>query len=166
MHTIDFNKNNHEIIFSSNEKGFLKGVINNNAFTFNVEKIRDNAFHLIHENQSFLVNTILVDGLNLSFKLNNKNFSVVAIGNKQDQTLKQLVKKQNITKLITTKMPGKVVKIFTKMGDTVSKGDVLMVLEAMKMENNILAVFSGKVKRIFVSENDILTKNAQLIELE
>ena len=166
MHTIGFNENNHEIVFSSNEKGFLKGVINKNAFTFNIEKIRDNAFHLIHENKSFLVNTILVDGLSLSFKLNNKSFSVVAKGNKQDQILKELVKKQDITKIITTKMPGKVVKIITKPGELVSKGDVLMVLEAMKMENNILAVFSGKVKRIFVSENDILTKNAQLIELE
>jgi pyruvate carboxylase subunit B len=53
---------------------------------------------------------------------------------------------------ITASMQGMVLKIKVKKGDKVSKGDVVMVLEAMKMENNIHAPHGGAVKDIFVKE--------------
>lgn len=53
---------------------------------------------------------------------------------------------------ITSSMQGMILKIKVKKGDAVSKGDVVMVLEAMKMENNIHAPHGGSVKEIFVKE--------------
>ena len=53
---------------------------------------------------------------------------------------------------IPAPMPGKVLSIKVKVGDTVKKGDVMMILEAMKMENEIVALADGTVASIDVSE--------------
>ncbi len=58
---------------------------------------------------------------------------------------------------ITASMQGMVLKVKTKKGDTVKKGDVVLVLEAMKMENNIHAPHGGTVKDIFVKEGSTVS---------
>lgn len=62
-------------------------------------------------------------------------------------------------------MPGKVIKVNVKEGDDVNEGDILCVVEAMKMENNIKAMTNGKVAKIFVTENDKVDVKTILIEL-
>lgn len=64
---------------------------------------------------------------------------------------------------ITASMQGMVLKIKVKKGDTVSKGDVVMVLEAMKMENNIHAPHGGIVKDIFVKEGNTVSAGDALL---
>ena len=63
-------------------------------------------------------------------------------------------------------MPGKVVKINVKEGDEVKEGTIMMVVEAMKMENNIVATGTATVKRVFVEEGQMVDNKMQLIELE
>ena len=67
---------------------------------------------------------------------------------------------------LVSPMPGKVVKINVKEGDEVNEGMIMMVVEAMKMENNIVAAGNAKVKRIFVEEGQMVDNKLQLIELE
>lgn len=55
---------------------------------------------------------------------------------------------------ITAPMPGKITKILAKAGQTVKKGEVLMLLEAMKMQNEIGAPAAGTVKSINVSAGE------------
>ena len=62
-------------------------------------------------------------------------------------------------------MPGKVIKVNVKEGDEVKEGDVLCVVEAMKMENNIKAMTSAKVAKVFVNEGDKVDVKNILIEL-
>ena len=62
-------------------------------------------------------------------------------------------------------MPGKVVKINVKEGDEVNEGMVMIVVEAMKMENNIVASGNAKVKKILVTEGQMVDNKMQLIEL-
>ena len=62
-------------------------------------------------------------------------------------------------------MPGKVVKINVKEGDEVQKGTIMIVVEAMKMENNIIATAKAKVKKILVTEGEMVDNKMQLIEL-
>ncbi|MGI6030596.1 MAG: biotin/lipoyl-containing protein [Eubacteriales bacterium] len=49
-------------------------------------------------------------------------------------------------------MPGNIMKVNVKVGDTVAEGDVLLVLEAMKMENDISAPKAGKVTSVCVQQ--------------
>ena len=62
-------------------------------------------------------------------------------------------------------LPGLIIKISVKEGDTVKVGDTLLVMEAMKMENNILAEKAGVVKTIKTSEGATVMQNDVLIEL-
>jgi glutaconyl-CoA decarboxylase len=57
---------------------------------------------------------------------------------------------------IQAPMPGKVLKINVSEGDSINEGDTVLILEAMKMENEIVANTSGKVKKISVSVNDMV----------
>lgn len=63
-------------------------------------------------------------------------------------------------------MPGKVIKVNVKAGDKVKRGKVLLVVEAMKMENNIISETTGIVEKIVVKEGDMVDTDTQLVYLE
>lgn len=63
-------------------------------------------------------------------------------------------------------LPGNIFRIDVAVGDSVSKGDVLLVMEAMKMENNVLAEKDGVVKEIKVGLGDAVLQNDILILFE
>ena len=63
-------------------------------------------------------------------------------------------------------MGGKVVEVKVKAGDKVKKGDLLLVYEAMKMENELAAEKDAVVKRVFVTVDDVVGTDAPLIEFE
>ena len=67
---------------------------------------------------------------------------------------------------VTAPMPGTILKVNVKNGDTVKKGDVLMVLEAMKMENEIMAAADGVVAGVSVSEGATVEAGAVLCTLQ
>lgn len=64
-----------------------------------------------------------------------------------------------------TQMPGKVVKIAVKVGEAVKKGQTLIILEAMKMENEIKSAHDGTVKAVLVKEGDILEQGVLMMEV-
>lgn len=67
---------------------------------------------------------------------------------------------------VVSPMPGRVVKIIAKTGDKVKKGDPLVVIESMKMENIISAPREGTVKNVFVTIGTTVNKGDPLIEIE
>lgn len=67
---------------------------------------------------------------------------------------------------ISAPMGGRVIDVRVKPGQKVKKGDVVMVYEAMKMENDVEAPADGVVKRIFANVNDVVGTDALLIEFE
>ena len=68
--------------------------------------------------------------------------------------------------VVTSPMPGKILRILVKEGESVKTGQGLVVLEAMKMENEIPAPKDGVVKKILVKEGDTVDTGQPLIELE
>jgi len=66
---------------------------------------------------------------------------------------------------LTSPISGKVVNVKVKHGQSVKKGDVLMVIEAMKMEYLIRAPFKGKVKKVNFSVNDQIEIGQETVEL-
>ena len=63
-------------------------------------------------------------------------------------------------------MGGKIISIAVKPGDKVNKGDLLLVYEAMKMENDVNSEITGTVKRIFVQPDDVVNTDQIMIEFE
>lgn len=67
---------------------------------------------------------------------------------------------------IKTPLPGVIIDVKVNVGDTVAKGDTVVILEAMKMENNINADKDGKVTSIAVAKGDTVADGAVLVVLE
>ncbi len=63
-------------------------------------------------------------------------------------------------------MGGRIVEIKVKNGQEVKKGDILLVYEAMKMENDVTAERPCKVKRVLVKVDEVVGTDAPLIEFE
>ena len=82
------------------------------------------------------------------------------------QVRKQAGTNQAAEHVIKAPMPGLVRAVKVTVGDEVDRTTTVLVLEAMKMENNILAGAKGRVRHILVEEGSSVDKNAKLIELE
>lgn len=63
-------------------------------------------------------------------------------------------------------MPGSIMRFLVKPGDTVTKGQPVVILEAMKMENSITSDYAGTVKRLLVKEGSTVAADAPMIEIE
>ena len=67
---------------------------------------------------------------------------------------------------VTTAMPGSIVDVKVKAGDKVNAGDAVLVIEAMKMENEIQASVSGVVVAVHVKKGDTVTPDESLLEIQ
>ena len=66
---------------------------------------------------------------------------------------------------VTAPIPGSIIKINCKVGDSVKLGDTIILLEAMKMQNEIQATATGIVKQIYVKEGDAVMEGTDLITI-
>lgn len=73
---------------------------------------------------------------------------------------------QSSTATIDAPMPGKIIEILTEEGAEVIGGEPLIILEAMKMQNEITSPIDGIVKKIAIRQNDSVMKDDLLIEIE
>lgn len=69
-------------------------------------------------------------------------------------------------KKITAFIPGTVREIFVQKGQAVKEGEILLILEAMKMRNRVKSPINGTVKNVFVHTDQNVAKSFVLVELE
>ena len=67
---------------------------------------------------------------------------------------------------VTAPMPGNVLRFMVKAGDKVTRGQTVVILEAMKMENSITSDYTGVVKRLLVKEGSSVAADAPMIEIQ
>jgi glutaconyl-CoA decarboxylase len=68
--------------------------------------------------------------------------------------------------VVSAPMPGTIVSIRIKSGDVVKVGDVLLILDSMKIQNEIRAPREGKIREVFVSEGKYVRRREPLIAIE
>ncbi len=73
--------------------------------------------------------------------------------------------KQNICGDVKSGLPGQVLSVLVKIGDKVEKGQPLIVLESMKMENEIVSPKSGEVKEVFVTAGQVVVKDDIILKV-
>ena len=117
--------------------------------------------------------SLLFKGKSYEFDIESKDtlYNVLSRGNlycveliHQKSTSARL--KEFGEKKIISRMPGKIIKVLAKVGDMVTKGQGLIIMEAMKMENELKAPSSGKVKDIKVKEGKTVDAGVDLLLIE
>ena len=68
--------------------------------------------------------------------------------------------------IVKAAIPGTIMEVLVKEGQSVKRGDSLCVLDSMKMNNTIYASDSGTVKKVFITPGQSVGKNAPLVEFE
>jgi len=141
------------------------GTLNGKPFAWDVSKISENLYHVIKDNQSFNVEVLPVVEGQLQIKVNGNIYDTETI-DKFDELLKKLgMEKGGAGKVNELKapMPGLVLEIDVKPGDQLKKGDRVLVLEAMKMENVIKAPADVTVASIEVEKGKTVDKNQVMV---
>ena len=80
--------------------------------------------------------------------------------------VKKTETKDDLQDALRSPLPGTVIEIVAKVGDEVKEGDTLVILEAMKMDNNLIAEKNGKGKAILVAEGETVKENTPLVTFE
>jgi biotin carboxyl carrier protein len=99
------------------------------------------------------------------FKINDRTFSFDSIALSQSSHIKSKSQSKSADK-ITAPMPGKMTKIFVSEGQSIKKGDPLIVMEAMKMEYTLKSDINGTVEKIFVEVLQQVTLGHLLVQLK
>lgn len=148
--------------------GKFEGELNKKPLVGDFIKINDHQFHFIINNTSYSVDLLKLnkEEKTLHIKLNDQRFQL-ALKDKYDELLHNLGLDDLNTKKVNdikAPMPGMVLKVLVKEGESVKKGDAILVLEAMKMENILKSPSDGIIKKIAISTGTAVEKNQLLIQ--
>ena len=154
------------VSISAAEAGKIRGTVGESPFAVEFIQYDNKQLKLMLNGRTETVYCSVNDEQKTIVNFHGLNFTCFRTDQLND-TLDYACKEQvNDKSRLVSPMPGKVVKINVKEGDEVHEGQIMIVVEAMKMENNIVAVGKAKVKRILVTENQMVDNKMQLIELE
>jgi pyruvate carboxylase subunit B len=116
----------------------------------------------------YKIDNVSYDGSEIEFSING-NWFTVSVKDEQELLLDRLgfkTGKAIAEGSLKSPMPGKILDILVAEGDEVTKGQPVVILEAMKMENELKAAIDGTVASISVEVGQSLEKNSPILEIE
>lgn len=141
----------------NNKKADIKIFENEEGFTYLVWKNRKYQAEITEKNQNKY--TVLLNGISYSFSIESP------ISYKRKKYLEKQ-KEKSKTEAIIAPMPGKIVDLLVEENTEIKEGEPILILEAMKMQNEINSHVTGKIKKILVKQNDSVAKDEVLLEIE
>src|SRR5690606_37986882 len=137
---------------------------------WDLTRMSDGSIHIIHQNKSYRVRVVSADheAKTLVVRVNGSDYEL-AVKDRFDLLLSKLgMSNMASAKVndIKAPMPGLVLKIIAEAGQEIKKGDQVLILEAMKMENVLKSPGDGVIKAIKVNQGDAVEKTQVLVELE
>jgi biotin carboxyl carrier protein len=125
-----------------------------------VEFMLDNAYHFAKylENTTAKL-TLVIDGVKITFDKHSELDKIVYKNSGVDSATDSQIS-------LKSQIPGRVVSINVAVGDSVKKGDVICVLESMKMQVSIKSHKDGVIKTMKIKQGNSVAKNDVLVEIE
>lgn len=144
-------------------EGSFKVTLGDHVFDVNASMMSKGLLSMIIDGRSVLAHTARSDDGRI---ICVGGISWVLGDARGEQDATETGSRQTGDGMISTPMPGKIVEVHVKEGDVVEKEQPLLVLEAMKMQNDILSDVKGMVKRIHFKPGDQASFGEPLIEIE
>ena len=148
------------------DSGKLDGV----EYEWDLLTLENNSFHIIRDNQSYRAAVISINHEEKTMLINvNGNDYEISIKDKYDLLLQQMgisIKSAAQINNFKAPMPGLIREVMIIAGAEVAKGDILLILEAMKMENALKSPRDGKIKKVSISVGNAVEKGQILVEFE
>ena len=163
--TIDVEGVKQKVILTTCDKGSLEGTIEGRPFTVSFLAYDKHQMKVMLNGKTEVVYCSVTDDHQTIVNLHGLNFRCFRTDQLNESIDYSRKADANDKMMLVSPMPGKVVKINVKEGEKVTKGTIMIVVEAMKMENNITAVNDATVKKILVAEGQMVDNKMQLIEL-
>ncbi len=141
-----------------------------NQLTHNqIIDLGSNVYQIVGADSTETIEVLEVDLNTKEMKIRHcHNVYDIHFRNGLDQVLKSMGIKRAVETINTdvkAPMPGKVLEVIAKEGDTVLKGEPILILEAMKMENVLKAENDCSIKKVLIKSQESVEKNQILIEL-
>jgi biotin carboxyl carrier protein len=137
-------------------------------YTFDFVHLKDSKYLLKLNNKFFEITAEMRDDGSYSLLIDGKTFETSiqsALQEKAEELLHQKAAVQQKTG-VKAPMPGMILKIKKNINEKISRGETVLILEAMKMENDLRAPHSGVIKEIFVKEGSAIDKGTVLFTIE
>jgi biotin carboxyl carrier protein len=145
-------------------------LVNGEPIQLDLSSIGNNSTHVLYHNKSFNTELVELNKEDKTCKIKvNGNIYQISIEDQFDVLLKQLGLDNltaNKVSEIKAPMPGLVLKVLVAENAEVKKGDNLLILEAMKMENILKSSTDGVVKKVLIKQGDKVEKNQILIQFK
>jgi biotin carboxyl carrier protein len=145
-------------------------LIDGEALNWDLLQTAESSFHIVDNHQSYRVEVLEANYEEKKFTIQiNGSIYKLTAQDRLDLLLKKMGIQESATKIvkdIKAPMPGLVIDITVKVGDEIKKGETLMILEAMKMENALKAPNDVVIKEIKVEQGKSVEKNQLLITFE
>jgi len=147
-----------------------KNAVNGKEIDWDLIEFRENTFHVIKNSKGYTAMLVSFNAEEKTMVINvNGNDYEISIRDRNDLLLQQLgisTKISSVIQFIKAPMPGLIINISVTEGQEIKKGDTLLILEAMKMENVIKSPRDGKVKKVSVQLRHAVEKNQIMLEFE
>lgn len=144
-----------------------KLTIDDRQVNYSLSKIGPYSYVLKIENNIFEVTVTELNPERFGIKVNGHYFDTTVRTGLQERAYEVMSHKQQQVhhEIVKAPMPGLILKIKKKAGDPVEFGESILVLEAMKMENDLRSPSTGIINEIFVKEGDSVEKDTLLLKI-
>lgn len=154
-----------KIVINNHNEGMLQATLENNNFEVCLKEMDDNTIWFRIDDK-FYHTSVSVDKKGQGFvSINGHIFNIKRLDILIENEDYASASSGNGNNNLFAPMPGKVIKVNVKKGDKVTRGAVLLVVEAMKMENNIIAEADAVIEKVSVKEGDMVNTDVQLVYL-
>ncbi len=164
--TVDVEGQKIPVSITDADERAIKGSINGAPFKVEFIQYDDKQLKIMLNGRTETIYCSVNDDQKTIVNFHGLNFTCFRTDQLNDTMDYSCKETANDKSRLVSPMPGKVVKINVKEGDMVSEGTIMIVVEAMKMENNIVASGAAKVKKILVAEGQMVDNKMQLIEID
>ncbi len=142
-------------------------TINDRPHHYELIRIKNYSYRLLIDQKIYDISAVKINSDKYLVSLEGYTYETLVRTSLQERATKVIEQQGSVHHLreIKAPMPGMILKIKRKPGDNIKLGESIIILEAMKMENDIKAPASGIIKNIYISEGSTVEKGAKLFSI-